>query len=478
MSTIEPISPDVLKQFKTVNEDDVNTLLEKEFEAFDKKIVVLDDDPTGVQTVHGVSVYTDWSEESIVKGFAEENQMFFILTNSRAFTVNQTTEVHSDIAKKVVSVSNNTGKDYVIISRGDSTLRGHYPLETEVLKNNIERLSSKRFHGEVIFPFFREGGRFTINNIHYVQEGEVLTPCGLTEFAQDKSFGYESSHLGKWCEEKTNEEFLANDLTYISLYDLRDMNFDKIETQLLNINNFNKVIVNAIDYVDVKIFCIALIRALQKRKGFLFRSAAALTKVFGGIPDKALLTRKELVAPENDCGGIVLVGSHVTKTTQQLEELKNCKYPIEFIEFNQHLVVSSGGLEPEVERVVGLAELKIKQGETVAIFTKRERFDLPTDDKDEQLKISVKISDAVTSIIGRLTVKPNFIIAKGGITSSGVGIKALQVKRAEVMGQIKPGVPVWMTGVESKFPHMPYIIFPGNVGTITTLREAVETLMG
>ena len=46
------------------------------------KKLVLDDDPTGVQTVHDVSVYTDWEEESIRKGFEEKESMFFILTNS------------------------------------------------------------------------------------------------------------------------------------------------------------------------------------------------------------------------------------------------------------------------------------------------------------------------------------------------------------------------------------------------------------
>ena len=76
-----------------------------------------------------------------------------------------------------------------------------------------------------------------------------------------------------------------------------------------------------------------------------------------------------------------------------------------------------------------------------------------------------------------LNTRPSFIIAKGGITSSDVGTKALRVKKATVMGQIKPGIPVWQTGAESKFPGLPYIIFPGNVGEIHTLKEIVELLM-
>ena len=99
------------------------------------------------------------------------------------------------------------------------------------------------------------------------------------------------------------------------------------------------------------------------------------------------------------------------------------------------------------------------------------------DTEEDALLRSVKISYAVQSLVGRLTVTPSFVIAKGGITSSDIGTKALQVKKANVLGQIKPGIPVWQTGKESKFPQIPYIIFPGNVGEDSTLKEAVEILI-
>ena len=92
------------------------------------KIVVLDDDPTGVQTVSGVSVYTDWSLDSIREGFAEREELFFILTNSRSFTQDETVRVHREISSRLVQVSKETGLDFLVICRGDSTLRGHYPV--------------------------------------------------------------------------------------------------------------------------------------------------------------------------------------------------------------------------------------------------------------------------------------------------------------------------------------------------------------
>lgn len=473
---MERLDLDILNKYDEVESDEIDKRLNNALRGFDRKIIVLDDDPTGVQTVHGVYVYTDWDKESIVSGFNDENSMFFILTNSRSFTKEETINEHRDIGERVAEVSRELGKDYVLISRSDSTLRWHYPTETLALRDSIESKTGREFDGEIIFPFFKEGGRYTIDNIHYVKEGDQLVPAAQTEFAKDKSFGYNNSDLGNYIEEKTDGEYKAKDCIYISLEDIRSLNIDKIVDQLLQVKDFNKIIVNSIDYIDVKIFMIAYIEAVGKEKEFIFRSAAAVTKVLGGIEDSPLLSKEQLIEEGNKNGGIVLIGSHVKKTTEQFEDLKNCHRPMKFLEFNQHLVLEGNKLEEEVERVIAEAEKYIKDGENVVVYTNRERFDLDTDDKDEQLKVSTRISDAVTSIIGKLSIRPNFIIAKGGITSSDVGTKALRVKKALVMGQIKPGIPVWMTGEESKFPNLPYIIFPGNVGEADTLKDIVNLL--
>lgn len=464
---------DIFAAIPQIDEAKVAAVLRKELQSFPKKIVVLDDDPTGVQTVHDISVYTDWSEESIAAGFAEKNTMFFILTNSRAFTAEETAMVHETIAKRVANAAQKANHDFMIISRSDSTLRGHYPLETQTLKTAIEVNTAKKIDGEVLMPFFKEGGRFTIENIHYVQEGEDLTPAGETEFAQDKTFPYQSSHLGKYVEEKTDGAHTAENTTYITLASLRAFDIDGITAQLMQVHDFHKIVVNAIDYVDVKVFVIALIRAMNAGKNFMFRTAAAFTKIIGGVSDQGLLTKSKLVAKDNTNGGLVIVGSHVKKTTEQLAELQKCE-GVQFIEFNHLLVLEPKQLEEELTRITALAKDAILNEKTVTIFTGRKRFDLGSE--EESLKVSVKISEAITSIVRRLDVQPSFLIAKGGITSSDVGTKGLGVKKATVMGQVKPGIPVWQTGEESKFPHMPYIIFPGNVGTAETLREIVESL--
>ena len=462
------------------DEGKAEELLSQAMEGFHKKLVVLDDDPTGVQTVHDVSVYTHWDEASIRKGFEEKESMFFILTNSRSFSAEETTKVHREIAKTVSKVAAERKEEFMIISRGDSTLRGHYPLETRILAETLVQTdpgeNAGGIDGEVICPFFPEGGRYTIDNVHYVKEKDNLVPAGMTEFAKDKTFGYHSSNLTEYVEEKTEGKYHKEDCITVSLEELNELDVPGIKEKLMTAHNMAKIIVNAVSYADLKVFCAALVLAMKEGKTYMARTAAAFTKVMGRISDQPLLGKAQL---ENDTknGGIVLIGSHVKKTTDQLNCLKELAGQVDFMEFQVNAVFVENGLDKEVAKTVKEAEEKILLGRTVVIYTSRELLAPENMTPEEKLQISVKISDAVTSIIGKLQVKPKFIIAKGGITSSDVGTKALKVKKARVMGQVKKGIPVWMTGAESKFPGMPYIIFPGNVGEVSTLKEIVEELI-
>jgi uncharacterized protein YgbK (DUF1537 family) len=464
----------VQNQYPSVNKEAVTKIWNEVRPSFSHKIIVLDDDPTGVQTVHGVSVYTDWEEKTIEQGFKEDNQIFFILTNSRAFTSKETKVVHENIAERVERVSQTLNRPYMIISRGDSTLRGHYPLETQVMKETIEQYGEK-MDGEILMPFFKEGGRLTIDNIHYVQYDQTLVPAGETEFAKDRTFGFTSSHLGEWIDEKTEGGFKTNDVTYISIESLRNLAIEEITNQLMEVSHFNKIVVNAIEEEDVQVFGVALIQAMNKGKQFMFRTAATFTKIIGNISSKPLLKRSDLIETSEKTGGLIIVGSHVQKTTEQLRELQTVSTLVS-IEFDCHLVLDKEQFKREIERVQNEAQKSVAEGHTTVIYTKRERLDLGEGMKEEELKLSVDISDAVTSIVRNFTITPKYIIAKGGITSSDVGTRGLQVKRATVAGQIALGVPVWKTGSESTFPSIPYIIFPGNVGSASTLKEIVLEL--
>lgn len=472
------IGAKILRQYPPIDGAALETMLQKELEAAQIKFVVLDDDPTGVQTVHGVSVYTDWSQESIRQGFAEKNRLFYILTNSRSFTESQTASAHREIARTVAGVAQETGACYLLVSRCDSTLRGHYPLETETLRRATIEAGGPSADGEVLCPFFKEGGRFTINNIHYVRYDDELVPAGSTEFARDKTFGYHASDLREYIEEKTAGEYPAGAVSYVALETLRRMDVDGIYQQLMTLHDFQKIVVNAIDYCDLKVFSIALYRAVAQGKRFIFRTAAGLVKVLGGVSDRPLLTREDMILHETGNGGIVVVGSHTRKTTEQLEALLALD-GLEGIEFRSNLVLEGDeAFSAEIDRVVSKSEAAMRSGRTAVCYTNRKLLSVAGESKEDALLRSVKISEGVCALVERLKVTPAFIIAKGGITSSDIGTKALHVRRADVIGQISPGVPVWRPGTESKFPDVPYVIFPGNVGDVNTLREAVEILRG
>ncbi len=437
------------------------------------KVVVLDDDPTGVQTVHGVHVYTGWDADSVGEGFREDGRMFYILTNSRAMGAAQTREAHAQIARIVVRAARETGKAFTLVSRSDSTLRGHFPLETQTLRETLESLGEAPFDGEIICPFFPEGGRFTLGDVHYVREGDRLVPAAMTEFARDATFGYASSHLGDWVEEKTGGAFKREDTTYISLETIREGGPDAVATLLARVCGFRKVVVNAVTYGDLCVFTAGFLLAKARGKRFLFRSAAALPKVLSGVTDRPLLTRSDF-GERGTGGGLVVAGSHVGRTTRQLECLLGQNPGLARVEFRVARALDPEQMEGEVQRCAALVRDALASGGAL-LYTSREYLDVPGG-PEEKLRFSARVSKAVTEVVARLAARPAFIIAKGGITSSDVGVHALRVRKALVMGQVHPGVPVWRTGEESRFPGMPYVIFPGNVGQNDTLAEVYAKL--
>ena len=258
---------DKLQAWPRASALEAERLLRGALRAMNGKIIVLDDDPTGVQTVHGVDVYTHWNQAAIDKGFLGQRRLFYILTNSRALLPRQTEELHRDIALKVLDASRRLGRDFLLISRSDSTLRGHYPLETEALRQALEKAGGLRFDGEIICPFFMEGGRYTLGDVHYVKEGDRLVPAAQTEFARDAAFGYTHSDLKQWVEEKTGGRFPAKEVISIPLEDLRALRVDAVAAYLARAENFQKIIVNAASYEDLKVFAAAFARARARCPG-------------------------------------------------------------------------------------------------------------------------------------------------------------------------------------------------------------------
>ena len=449
--------------------------IQDKIKASRRKVVVLDDDPTGTQTVNDVLVVTEWSAEALEYALARDETIFYILTNSRSYPVEEAVAMNREIAQNLAQVAKRLGQDFDVVSRSDSTLRGHYPREVQALRSTLENCLSVTFDGEIIAPFFFEGGRFTAYDIHWVEEGDWLIPAAQTEYAKDSVFGYHHSNLRKWVEEKTKGQIKADSVVSITLDIIRIKGPSAVAAMLRGVSGGQGVIVNAVTYRDMEVFVLGLLEAEEEGRRFLFRTAASFVKVRGGIESRGLLTASELFPREapTDAGGLIIVGSYVQKTTEQLQVARKLDNLVS-IELSARALLNSRRRQKEIENVSGEAEKSLQQGRDVIVFTSR-RLVTGTSD-EENVEIGRQVSNAVVEVIRKIGVKPRFVVAKGGITSSDIGTKALNVTKAMVLGQILPGIPVWLLGEESRCPDIPFVVFPGNVGEPDALAQVITVL--
>lgn len=421
------------------------------------KLVVLDDDPTGTQTVQGIPVLTEWSESSLRAEFQSESPAFFILTNTRAMDAAEAERVNVEIAENLNSSAN--GLPFTVVSRSDSTLRGHFPLETDVLNCELGP-----FDGILLIPYFEAGGRLTIDDVHYVRENDQLIPAAETPFAKDATFGFHSSNLRDYVEEKTGGRVSRDDVVSIPA----GISAGEINGILMNLTDSTHCIVNAASRAELSVFCAGLALAEAAGKRFLFRSAAELVRAWLRQEPSGLLDGETLGIGTG--AGLVVAGSYVPKTTSQLVALCESGL-VEVVELEVRALLADTRAG-EIRRACDTMNRLLASGRDTLVMTSREL--ISSADPGESLRIGNAVSSALVEIVSSLESTPSWIIAKGGITSSDVATRSLGINRAMIMGQILPGVPVWKTGLESRFPGIPYIVFPGNVGGSDSLVEAVS----
>ena len=436
-----------------------------------RRLAVLDDDPTGTQTVHGVPVLTTWSVEDLRWALEQPSSTFYILTNSRSFPAEEAARMNREISANLASAAEQAGEEFAIVSRSDSTLRGHYPAETQALGEALR----VGFDGVVLCPCYIEAGRLTVDGIHWVRQSERLVPAGETEFASDASFGYSSSNLAAWVEEKTTGRIQAAEVASVGLADIREGGPGRVAEILLGVSGGRPVVVNAASYADLEVFVIGLLDAEEKGKRFLYRTGPSFVRVRGGISEKGPLSAGELYEHRPQQGhGLVLVGSHVEMTTRQLEHALALS-DVRPVELSVPRLLDVGARDGELNRVVSEVNQVLAEAEVV-VYTSRE---VVRSAGTTGLEIGVSVSDALVEVMKQVDrrLPLAFVVAKGGITSSDVGTRGLGVRRAEVAGQMLPGIiSVWILPEDSAFPGLPYVIFAGNVGEEDSLARVIEIL--
>jgi len=427
-------------------------------------IVVLDDDPTGCQTVYDIPVLTEWNKEILLNEFLAETPLFYILTNSRALQPEQAALLNREIAEHLQAASDKSGRQFCVISRSDSTLRGHYPQETDALQTTLDLSHAIT----VICPFFLEGGRLTIDDVHYVLTGDELFSADETPFAQDASFGFSTAHLPTWIEEKTDGCIKSLDVACISLDEIRIAGSEAISKKLSSLPQGSVCVINSVTMHDMETVCYALQLAEKNGKAFIYRTAASFVRAFAGLPEKPLLSKSDLISTHSN-GGLIVVGSYVPKTTSQLDYLLQ-HANVETVEISAEKLIGNER-DTEIQRNVSTVDDFIAAGRHVVLYTSRQL--ITGSDAASSLEIVTRVSSGVVQCVRNLNQQPAFVIAKGGITSSDVATKGLGVKRAHVLGQILPGIPVWKLGAETKHPGLNYVVFPGNVGEEDALLKAL-----
>lgn len=432
-----------------------------------RKIVVLDDDPTGTQTVYDTPVLTTWGVDELAAAFESPGKLFYVLTNSRSLTEHKAIELANEIGANLNEASQQTKQRFVVVSRSDSTLRGHYPAEVDAIAAAVG--TSDAVH--VIAPFFLQGGRYTIGDVHYVAEDEQLIPAAETPFAQDAAFGFQNSNLRRWVVEKHDGSIGEDQIASVDLNELRSPDLSSLAERLAKLTPGSVCIVNAACMRDMEAFVLAAQNAEQQGQTFVYRTAASFVQAFAGLEPRELLTPDEMVDGETQTG-LVVVGSYVPKTTQQLKCLIDNEPDLKSIVLDVDKLLADDS-ESYLQQ---LAELVNESLQSSNVVLSSSRKLVTGGDAASSLSIGNRVSDALVSVVRRLTKRPRFLVAKGGITSSDVATKGLQAKHAMVLGQILPGVPVWKMPADSHFPGIAYVVFPGNVGGTSALLEAFQKL--
>ncbi|MBD1839885.1 four-carbon acid sugar kinase family protein [Coleofasciculus sp. FACHB-64] len=432
------------------------------------KIIVLDDDPTGSQTVHGCLLLTRWDVDTLRLGLADESPIFFVLTNTRALTPEEAAKVTREAChnlKQAITQSNI--HDFLIVSRSDSTLRGHYPVETDVI---AEELGS--FDAHFLVPAFFEGGRVTRDSVHYLIIDGVPTPVHETEFARDSVFGYHHSYLPDYVEEKTKGRIPANEVERFLLADIRAGSLER----LMNLSGNRCGVVDGEIQADLNRFAEDILAAASQGKRFLFRSAASILTALAALPPQPVAAEDMAQYVREGKPGAVIVGSHVKKTTQQLEQLLKEPGTVGIgVEIERLLDDSVTALESLLNETLEKVHAAYNSGKTPVVYTSRK--ELTFKDVQTRLLFGEDVSALLMDIVQGLPANIGFLISKGGITSNDVLSTGLALTSARLLGQILAGCSMVRTPENHpQFPNLPVVLFPGNVGDADGLATVYRRL--
>ena len=461
-------------------------------EASPRVLVVLDDDPTGTQSVANLPVLTRWDVADFAWAFAYEvdgqrQRAVYVLTNTRSLDPAEAASRNEEIVRNALAAaaSADPALRLSFVSRSDSTLRGHYPLEPDVIAATVTAVNGETTDGVVIVPAFPDAGRVTIGGVHFMrgtgEDAGHLTPVAETEFAKDASFGFANSEMAKYVEEKSNGRFAADSVIVLDLGIIRASTDPQISAKAIAdavdaATDSTPIVADIVTENDLRALALGLEEAERRGKKLLYRVGPPFVRARIGQEIRTELTGDEAYAGNTPsvAGGLIVVGSHVGVTTRQLNALTEQHGAARIVEIDvEKLLGDNAGeyLDETVDTVV-----EALRGGDVIVHTSR--LLIKTSDAAASLRIARTVSAAVVAVVNRTlkTFPPRFVIAKGGITSSDVAAHGLEIRHAIVRGPMLPGIVSLWEPVDGPAKGIPYIVFAGNVGDDQSLAQVTRKL--
>ena len=417
-------------------------------------VVVLDDDPTGTQTVRDLPVLTRWSPDDVDWALAQGAPAFFVLTNTRSLAPDDAAARTREVVRTCLDVARRRGVEVIVASRSDSTLRGHFPLETDVVAAEVGA------DAVVLAPAFPDAGRVTLDGVHWLREGDTLTPVAESEFAADASFGYRHSRLADWVAEKSGGAIPADDVAEVGIGSLR--------AGPVTLPRARVIVLDAVVDDDLRAGVLAILAAERDGARFVYRVGPSFVRARVGQGEQPPIADADLRDAVGTGHGLVVVGSHVARTSRQLERL-GARRELARVEIDVPTVLASG--HRHLDDVVAQVATSLEHRTTVLSTS---RTLVTGRDEAESLEIARRVSAALTGVVGRVVAAspPAYVLAKGGITSSDVATESLRADRAWVRGSLLPGiVSLWAPA-----SGPPLVVFAGNVGGEDALADVVDRL--
>ncbi|WP_326968280.1 four-carbon acid sugar kinase family protein [Arthrobacter sp. CG_A4] len=488
-------------------------------EASPRILVVLDDDPTGTQSVAGLPVLTRWDVADFSWAFAhringKRPAAVYVLTNTRSLDPVEAAARNEEVVRNALAAAGEPGEPgesgkpgergdaapggepggagpglrLGFVSRSDSTLRGHYPLEPDIIAATVAAVTGEVTDGVVIVPAFPDAGRVTIGGVHYMRgtgdDARQLTPVAATEFARDASFGFANSELAKYVEEKSRGRFPADSVIVLDLNVIRaaspdgdpQVSANAIADAIEAAVDSTPIVADIVTENDLRALALGLEEAERRGKKLLYRVGPPFVRGRIGQEIRAELSGEEAYAGNTpyDAGGLIVVGSHVGVTTRQLRALVEQHGAARIVEIDVEKLLN-GSAEAYLDGIVRTVAESLRSADVILHTS---RLLIKTDDAAVSLNIARTVSAAVVAVVNRTlkTFPPRFVIAKGGITSSDVAAHGLEIRHAIVRGPMLPGIVSLWEPVDGPAKGIPYIVFAGNVGGDQSLAQVTRKL--